>query len=185
MSIFYEPKGSTRIFEVEVGYCPSDGQVTLYVGGCPILYLDDTEKCIKLVRQEPDDRIGLALDEGNFPKISRPIFGIRKDEEICGGEARFAGTRIPIWIIAKMRQLGCSDEEIIAAYPKLSLGHLNFATQYIAENREEIRRAAKINDDAMDDKTAREERARRIRDQIELMNDGDDRKKSENSEKSK
>ena len=58
--------------------------------------------------------------------------GIERTHGVCGGEACVAGTRVPVWVLARARQLGGTEEEILADYPSLSRSDLNAAWAYCA-----------------------------------------------------
>lgn len=63
---------------------------------------------------------------------------IKRKSGVCGGNACVAGTRIPVWLLVRARQLGGSEEEILADYPALDRDDLNSAWAYYALHREEI-----------------------------------------------
>jgi uncharacterized protein (DUF433 family) len=66
---------------------------------------------------------------------------IEKTPGVCGGDARIANTRIPVWLLVGFRKDGLSDERLLEAYPSLTLADLAAAWWYYAENREEIDQA--------------------------------------------
>jgi uncharacterized protein (DUF433 family) len=45
--------------------------------------------------------------------------GIDVDPGICGGDARIARTRIPVWLLVRARRLGASEAALLQAYPTL------------------------------------------------------------------
>jgi Uncharacterized conserved protein len=57
---------------------------------------------------------------------------------VCGGDARIVRTRIPVWSIERMRQLGGSVEVILSNYPSLRKDHLTQAWAYADKHRHEI-----------------------------------------------
>jgi len=59
---------------------------------------------------------------------------------VCGGRARVAGTRIPVWSIEAFRRSGVSEEQILAAYPNLTRAHLAAANKYSLSHKDEIAR---------------------------------------------
>jgi len=67
---------------------------------------------------------------------------------ICGGAARLIRTRIPVWVLERMRQLGISEIDILRSYPTLQAADLAQAWAYVARNRQEIEQAIKQNEDA-------------------------------------
>jgi uncharacterized protein (DUF433 family) len=70
---------------------------------------------------------------------------IAKDAEIVGGDARIAGHRIPVWVLEGYRRLGMTDEQILVAYPTLTLPDLVAAWAYVDANQEEIEQALREN----------------------------------------
>lgn len=67
---------------------------------------------------------------------------------ICGGAARLIRTRIPVWLLERMRQLGISEIETLRSYPTLQAADLAQAWQYVAQHREEIAEAIRENEEA-------------------------------------
>jgi uncharacterized protein (DUF433 family) len=64
--------------------------------------------------------------------------------EKCGGKPCVAGTRIRVWDIHVWHDLrGQSPEEIVAAFPQLSLSDVHAALSYYLDHREEIERQMK------------------------------------------
>ena len=66
---------------------------------------------------------------------------IASDPDICHGKIRFAGTRIPIYLVMEMLEAGESPQEILEAYPRLTLKHIKAALHFAAEilkNREYV-----------------------------------------------
>ncbi|KYG06927.1 type III restriction endonuclease subunit R [Sorangium cellulosum] len=59
---------------------------------------------------------------------------------VCGGSARVAGTRIPVWTLHALWRAGASDEQVLAAYPALSLDQLRATRDYVERHRDEIAR---------------------------------------------
>ena len=72
--------------------------------------------------------------------IADQLPGIEFDPRVCGGSARMAGTRIPVWSLEKWRRLGSSNEEILRNYPTLQATDLLNAWQYVARHSQEIER---------------------------------------------
>lgn len=73
-----------------------------------------------------------------LPDITHAFSGIEKTPGICGGSARVSHTRIAIWLLERMRQLGMSDAAILKAYPYLSAVDLANAWVYASANHIEI-----------------------------------------------
>lgn len=42
-----------------------------------------------------------------------------KQAGVCGGAARVAGTRIPVWQLEQARRWGATEAELLGAYPGL------------------------------------------------------------------
>lgn len=82
------------------------------------------------------------------PCSASPIPGIEKTPGVCGGDARVAGSRLTVWVLAQMRDLGMSDGAILANYPTLSPDGLRAAWAYTAAHRGEIADAIRANEEA-------------------------------------
>lgn len=63
---------------------------------------------------------------------------IVKKAGICGGDACVAGTRIPVWVLERSRQLEIPIDDILEDYPSISWGQLLAAWQYAEDHRQEI-----------------------------------------------
>ncbi len=64
--------------------------------------------------------------------------GIEKTPGVCGGDARVAGTRIPVWSLVTWRNLGMTDEKLLAEFETLSPEGLQNAWAFYAANKAEI-----------------------------------------------
>jgi uncharacterized protein (DUF433 family) len=73
---------------------------------------------------------------------------IEKTAGVCGGQACIVRTRIPVWVLQQLRQLGASDAEILACYPTLRAADLVSAWWYVDGHREEIDVQIKENETA-------------------------------------
>lgn len=73
--------------------------------------------------------------------------GIEKTPGVCGGDARIAGTRIPIWSLINYRRLGASDARILQDFPHLSAADLVNAWNYAQAHPEEIEAAIQKNEE--------------------------------------
>lgn len=80
--------------------------------------------------------------------ISDVWAGIEKTPGICGGDARIAKTRIPVWVIVQARNLGSSEVELLQDYPTLNATDLVNVWTYAAAHREEIDEAIQQNNEA-------------------------------------
>src|SRR5436190_22950920 len=76
--------------------------------------------------------------------LSEP--GIVVTEDVCGGEARIAGTRIPVWVIAALNAQGLEPLAILKAYPTLGADQVEKALSYAVSHREEIEKAIADNE---------------------------------------
>ena len=66
---------------------------------------------------------------------------IVKTSGVCGGKPRIAGRRIRVQdIVVLHEQQGQSPDEIVSAYPQLSLAKVYAALAYYHDHREDIRR---------------------------------------------
>ena len=63
---------------------------------------------------------------------------IQKTSGVCGGRACVGNTRIPVWTLISFLQQGATDEDMIRAYPALSVDHLNLVREYYEAHRAEI-----------------------------------------------
>ena len=72
--------------------------------------------------------------------------GIEFDPRICGGSARIAGTRVPVWSLESWRRLGANEEEILRNYPTLKATDFLNAWQYVARHAQEIDREIEENE---------------------------------------
>jgi uncharacterized protein (DUF433 family) len=66
---------------------------------------------------------------------------------VCGGSARIAGTRIPVWSLVEAKRLGLSDEELLRDHPGLERTDLHAAWEYYVTHAEEIERDLAEQDD--------------------------------------
>ena len=56
--------------------------------------------------------------------------GVESTPDVCGGEPRLVRTRIPVWVLARARQLGISEAELLRSYPTLRAEDLANAWAY-------------------------------------------------------
>jgi uncharacterized protein (DUF433 family) len=84
-------------------------------------------------------RIGV-VDHGSAQgkPLSRKARGIEKTPGICGGSARISGTRIPVWQLVAARDLGASEAQLLADYPRLRAVDLVNAWSYARSHHDEI-----------------------------------------------
>jgi uncharacterized protein (DUF433 family) len=74
--------------------------------------------------------------------------GIERTPGVCGGEARIATTRIPVWLLEGYRRLGVSEAELLEQYPTLQPADLPNAWNYVAQHLDEIENAIHLNETA-------------------------------------
>jgi len=74
--------------------------------------------------------------------------GIETTPDVCGGEPRIAGTRIPVWVLEQARRLGMSEAEMLQAYPTLRAEDLANAWAFVHAHPEEIGRQIRENEAA-------------------------------------
>lgn len=56
--------------------------------------------------------------------------GIEKTPGVCGGRACIIRTRIPVWSLIESRQLGMTDDDLLASFPSLTANDLENAWNY-------------------------------------------------------
>lgn len=78
---------------------------------------------------------------GRFP-------GIESTPTVCGGEPCIAGTRIPVWLLERGRQLGSREADLLRAYPTLRAQDLVNAWAYVETHPEEIEQQIHDNEEA-------------------------------------
>lgn len=77
----------------------------------------------------------------NVEPLADPAGRIYKHPRVSGGDACVGATRIPVWTLVRFRQLGRTDEQLLADFPSLGADDLRAAWAYAAENPDEIERA--------------------------------------------
>ena len=68
---------------------------------------------------------------------------------VCGGVACVRQTRIPVWLLVRLKQLGRDEPGLLLDYPSLTVDDLNAAWSYHRRHVEEIEAA--IADQERDD----------------------------------
>ncbi|MCI0358671.1 MAG: DUF433 domain-containing protein [Planctomycetaceae bacterium] len=66
---------------------------------------------------------------------------------VCGGSARIIRTRIPVWTLARMRELGVSEADILRSFPALRAIDLVQAWAYLDTHRAEIEQEIRENEE--------------------------------------
>ena len=65
---------------------------------------------------------------------------IEKTPGVCGGRARIAGTRIPVWVVVEV-----ALRAVAAAYPKIRLSQVVEALEYAYKNQDEVQQDIRDN----------------------------------------
>ncbi|MFN0050707.1 MAG: DUF433 domain-containing protein [Planctomycetales bacterium] len=73
--------------------------------------------------------------------------GIESTPGVCGGEPCIVRTRIPVWILERMRRLGVSDAEILRNYPTLRAEDLGNAWAFVLAHGDDIERQIQENEE--------------------------------------
>jgi len=119
------------------------------------------EKLLPLIAEvDPVEREELLFSLSASPLPSHPVMcgwaqrvisvdfpSINATPDVCGGEARLIRTRIPVWVLERMRQLGVSEIDILRSYPTLRAVDLVQAWSYASRNRAEIAKAIHENEE--------------------------------------
>lgn len=100
-------------------------------------------------RLTPAERAEL-FDRFHTNGAATPHPRITRTPGVQGGEACFDGTRIPVWVVEQYRRDGLSDDDILAAYPRLRHGDLAAAWEYVAAHRDEIDDVIRRNEEVFD-----------------------------------
>lgn len=74
--------------------------------------------------------------------------GIECREGVCGGDPCIVRTRIPVWVLWRMRQSGVSEADILRSYPTISAEDLANAWHYAHSHAAEIEAQARDNEEA-------------------------------------
>ncbi|HKI19658.1 MAG TPA: DUF433 domain-containing protein, partial [Isosphaeraceae bacterium] len=84
--------------------------------------------------------VGLSRSgrEGSGRSQPRRYATIEKTPGVCGGAARVAGTRIPVWQLVEARSLGASEAQLLIDYPRLKAANLVDAWAYAEDHPDEI-----------------------------------------------
>lgn len=64
---------------------------------------------------------------------------IERTPGVCGGRARVAGTRIPVWTLHTLWRAGADDDQVLAAYPALSVSQLRAVRAYGEQHPDETK----------------------------------------------
>jgi uncharacterized protein (DUF433 family) len=119
--------------------------------------MPDTKDILQQIEELPPDRrelLVMRLFEG-LPFPLHPFFfkqrwpefpSVVRTPGICGGSARLIRTRIPVWLLQQMRELGFTEAKILESYPTLTAGDLVQAWGYAATHQDEIHKEIEEND---------------------------------------
>jgi uncharacterized protein (DUF433 family) len=110
--------------------------------------MPDTKDLLEQFLELPPDRrehLAMHLVENGpfhpslFLKSRWPDFpSLVSTPNVCGGSPRLIRTRIPVWVLERMRQLGFSESKSLASYPTLTAADLVQAWGYVALHKAEI-----------------------------------------------
>jgi uncharacterized protein (DUF433 family) len=70
--------------------------------------------------------------------MSIPLSTVVKSPGVCGGDARIAGTRIPVWQLIEARDLGVRDAQPLVDFPRLTVRNLVDAWTYAEDHPDEV-----------------------------------------------
>ena len=79
--------------------------------------------------------------------VKPAVPGVKAVPGVCGGLPCIAGTRIPVWVLERARQLGASERKLLEMYPDLEPRDLKNAWLFVERHREEIEQQIKVNED--------------------------------------
>src|SRR5271166_5106394 len=74
---------------------------------------------------------------------------IQKTPNVCGGDACVRNTRITVSGLVEWKMLGRTDARLLEGYPGLTQADLDAAWTYYQANRDEVERAIKDDEEAM------------------------------------
>ncbi len=74
--------------------------------------------------------------------------GIESTPEVCGGDPRISGTRIPVWTLEQARRLGAREADLLLDFPNLRATDLVNAWSYVSEHPDEIDAQIRANEEA-------------------------------------
>jgi uncharacterized protein (DUF433 family) len=98
--------------------------------------------------EEALDELAAELFPGHdagAPALEYP--SIVSTPSVCGGAARLIRTRIPVWTLERMRQLGVSEVDVLRSYPTLRAADLVQVWSYADRHRAEIDRVIQENEE--------------------------------------
>ncbi|MGL4464423.1 MAG: DUF433 domain-containing protein [Planctomycetia bacterium] len=108
--------------------------------------LDQTER-EELLAALSEDVLLRRTDQDRRPGAWIGYPSIVSTPNVCGGSARLIRTRIPIWLLEQWRRQGMSEIDVLRSYPTLNAADLVAAWSYVAQNKDEIEREIKENEE--------------------------------------
>ena len=110
----------------------------------PAITFDEAQTVVKTLPRQERARlfVWMAAD------LADQLPGIEFDPRICGGSARIAGTRIPVWSLESWRRQGAGDAELLRNFPSLQAADLVNAWRYVERHPQEIEREIADNEAA-------------------------------------
>jgi len=101
---------------------------------------EDLAALVDLFAEEGLEGVGLGRSgrKGSSRSQPRSYATIEKTSGVCGGAARIAGTRIPVWQLVEARVMGASEAQLLIDYPRLKAVNLVDAWAYAADHPDEI-----------------------------------------------
>lgn len=151
-AVGYNTEGSLAATDARATALPTNRKGTPSVARSRTKKTPPQELLAQFARLEPSEReeflLGLRNVDWFWLNVAPALLlrhvpqpPIIKTPGVCGGEARLIRTRIPVWTLARMRQLGVSEREILSSFPALQAVDLVAAWSYVDEHPEEIERA--------------------------------------------
>jgi uncharacterized protein (DUF433 family) len=127
-------------------------------GDAAMTQLDKIYPLIAELNPVEREELLAALSEGGAPlhsvPPSRPYWVVFSEHPsivatpgVCGGAPRLIRTRIPVWSLERMRQLGVSEADILKSYPTLRAADLVQAWSYAERHRGDIDKAIQENEE--------------------------------------
>src|ERR1700730_15838329 len=74
--------------------------------------------------------------------------GIDVIDDVCGGQACIARTRVPVWTLEQARRLGASEVDLLRSSPGLRAADLANAWAYVRAHRDEVDEQIRLNEAA-------------------------------------
>ena len=111
------------------------------------------DKIIKKMKSSGPDIVIAQEEYRQGPRepahtVSHSFHGIDKILGICGGDACIRHTRIPVWALVQLRQLGTDEADLLRTYPTLTAEDLVNAWSYYQSHTEEIDQQISDNESA-------------------------------------